>query len=113
MRNKASYYFLKLLHLLRRFLFLFLIVYITATPIVAIIFHQVNLKYELCDIYAEEDPKEKEVIVEDIENKDQEFNSTQNRSSIYFHKFFTAFNPDIQLPPPQEILKFPVHYNPA
>ena len=102
MRSKIPYYSLKLFHLLRRFLFLFLILYITATPVVNIIFHQFDLKYELCEIYGEEDPKEKEVIVKDIENKDQELYSTQNPSSIYFHKFFTAYNPDIQLPPPKK-----------
>lgn len=102
MREKIPYYSIRLLHLLRRFLFLFLIVYITATPVVTIIFHQFDLEYELCEIYGEDDPKEKEMIVDDIENKDQEFYTSQNRSSIYFHKFFAAFNPDIQPPPPKK-----------
>lgn len=102
MRSKVSYYSIKLLHLLRRFLFLFLILYITATPVITIIFHQFDLKYELSEIYGEEDPKEKEIIVDDTENKDQEFYSTQNGSSIYSNKFLTAFNPDIQPPPPEK-----------
>ena len=101
MRSVVSYYSIILFHLLRQFLFLFLILYITATPVVTIIFQQVNLKYELCETYGEEEPKEKEMIVDDIESKDQEYYATQNRSSIYFHKFYTAFNPDIQLPPPR------------
>ena len=100
--SKTSHYSIKLFLLLRQFLFLFLILYITATPVVTIIFHQFDLKYELCEIYGEEEPKEKEMIVDDIENKDQGFCSMQNRSSIYIHKFFTAFHPDIQLPPPRK-----------
>ena len=103
MRGKVPYHSIKLVHLLRRFLFLFLIVYITATPVVRIIFHQFDLNYELCEIYGEEDPKEKEMIVDDIKDKDQELYSIQNRSSIYFHKFFTEFNPSIQLPPPKKV----------
>ena len=102
MRSLVSYYSIKLFHLLRRFLFLFLILYITATPVVTIIFNQVNLECELCETYGEKDPKEKEVIVEDIESKDQEFYSTQKHSSIYSNKFLTAFNPDIQPPPPEK-----------
>lgn len=102
MRSVVSYYSIKLFYLLKRFLFLFLILYITATPVITIIFHQFDMIYEQCDIYGEEDPKEKEMIVDDIENRDQEFYSAQNRSSIYFHKFFTAFHPDIQLPPPKK-----------
>lgn len=102
MRSVVSYYSIKLFHLLRRFLFLFLILYITVTPVITIIFHQFDLKYELCEIYGEEEPKEKEMLADDIENKDQKFDSAQNRSSIYIYKFFTAFHPDIQLPPPKK-----------
>ena len=86
----------------RKFLLLFLIVYITATPVVTTIFHQFDLKYELCEMYGEEDPKEKEMLVDDSEDKRQELYATQNRSSIYFNRLLAAFNPDIQLPPPKK-----------
>jgi len=103
MRSKVPYHYIKLSHLLRRFLFLFLIVFISATPVVRIIFNQFDVKYELYEIYGEEDSKEKEMITEDIEDDYQVFYSMQNLSSIYFHKCFTEFNPDIQLPPPKKV----------
>lgn len=102
MRSNIPDHSILLLHLLRRIIFLFLIVYITAIPVFTNIFNQFDLKCELREIYGEEDPKEIELIVEDIENNDQEFYAIQNRSSIYFHKFFNAFSPDIQLPPPKK-----------
>ena len=103
MRSKIPYYFIKLFNILRRLLFLFLILYVTSTPVVTIMFHQFDLDYELCEIYGEEELIEKEMIVDDFENEDHEFNSTQNGSSIYFHRFLTAFDPDIQLPPPRNL----------
>jgi len=100
MRSKLTYHFINLLNLLRRILFLFLIVYITATQVVPIIFHQFDLKYEQCEIY-EEDSKEKKMIIDDIFDEDQGFYFVQNLSSFYFYKGFTDFNPDIPLPPPK------------
>ncbi|MFC2124017.1 hypothetical protein ACFLU5_04325, partial [Bacteroidota bacterium] len=65
MKSKVPYYSMKLLNLLRRTLLLFIIVLLTATPSVRIISNQFDLKYELCEIYGEEDSKEKEMIVDD------------------------------------------------
>ena len=62
MRSKIPYYFIKLFHLLRRLLFLFLILYVTSTPVVTIMFHQFDLNYELCEIYGEEELIEKEIV---------------------------------------------------
>ena len=56
------------------------------------IFHHLDLNYEQCEIDGEEDPKEKEIIVDDSDD-DQKFYSIHNLSSIYFHKFFKFEEP--------------------
>ena len=103
MRPKFSYHSILFFRLLQRILFLFLIVFITATPVVRIIFNQIDVKYEQCEIYGEDDPKENEMIVDDSEDEYQELSSIQNLSSKYPHKCFMEFNPDIQLPPPKKV----------
>ena len=100
MRSVIPYYFIKLFSFLRQFLFLFLIVYITAVPAIKIIFHQLDLNYEQCEIDEEEDPKEKEIIVDDLDDEAQKLYSLHNISSIYCDKLFAEYNPSIQLPPP-------------
>jgi len=103
MRPKFSYHSILFFRLLQRILFLFLIVFITATPVVRIIFNQIDVKYEQCEIYGEDDPKENEMIVDDSEDEYQELSFIQNLSSKYLYKCFMEFNPDIQLPPPKKV----------
>ena len=100
MSNVISYYFLKLFFLLRQFLFLFLIIYITAAPVIKIVFHQLDLNYEQCEIGGEEDPKEKEIIIDDLDDEAQKLYSLHNLSSNHCSKLFAEYNPSIQLPPP-------------
>ena len=97
-----QYHTLKLFDLLRVSVVLFLIVNIAATPIIYTAFYQLDIKYELCEIYGEEDVKEKEMIVDYIKDEDLEFYSLQNISIIPYHTFSTEFNPDIKHPPPKK-----------
>ena len=103
MRSTFSYHSILFFRLLQRILFLFLIVFITSTPVVRIIFSQIDVKYEQCEIYGEDDPKEYEMIADDREDEDQELSSIRNLSSKYLYKCFIEFNPDIQLPPPKKV----------
>lgn len=103
MSNVIPYYFLKLFFRLRQFLILFLMVYITAVPVINSIFHQLDLNYEQCEIDREEDPKEKEILVDELDDEDQKLFSLHNLSSIYCDKLFAEYNPSIQLPPPKKV----------
>lgn len=72
MRSKFPYHSILLFRLSQRILFLFLIVFITASPVVRIVFSQIDVKYEQCEIYGEDEPKENEMIVDDGEDEYQE-----------------------------------------
>jgi hypothetical protein len=100
MRRKLPYRFFTLLNLLKGILFLLLIAKITVTPVYGIAFHQIKMQYELAEIF-EDDFREKEIIIYDIEDEDQAFYFIQNLISFHFYKGFTDYNRDVLLPPPK------------
>ncbi len=87
----------------RSLLFLFLVLYMTTIPVIEVVFHMFDAHYELCEIYEDNEFKEKEMIVDDEEDEGHNFNSVQNLSSSHNHKYLTDFNPDVPLPPPKEV----------
>ncbi len=101
MKYKISNYILNVWHRLRSLLFLILILYITSVPIVKIVFHALDVRYELCEIYEENDTKGKEMIVYKVEDEDRKYYLVQHLSFFNNCKCPTDFNPDVTLPPPK------------
>lgn len=101
MRTKNLYRSINFGHLLRRFVLLFLVAYITAIPGFKYAFDQANINFEQCEVWGEEDLKEKEIIADDVEDIDQIFYGPKRHAFTYFNNFITEFNLDIRLPPPK------------
>ena len=107
MRTKSLYRPINLVRLLKGFLFLFLIAYITVIPGLRIFIDQDNLKIEQCELCGEEDLKEKEIITNDMEDMDQICYDPKSHTSIYFNSFLAEFNLAIQWPRPKNVDNFP------
>ncbi len=101
MKSKYLIHILIVWRRMRSLLFLFLIIYITSIPVIKIVFHILDERYELCEIYEENDVKEKEIIVCEVEYEEHKYYLIQNLPFLIVNNLSTDFNPDVPSPPPK------------
>lgn len=107
MKVKILYPPLKSLHPLRCLILFIIMLLIIANPMIIIVTHLSEEKYELCENNTEEDKR----IVDYSEDENQEFYSTNLHDlpsylktlvgDYYAQKLFVDFNPRILIPPPK------------
>jgi len=89
--------------LFKRFVLLFMVIFITASPITSLVFEIYGAHIEVYEICDEDDSKEKVVFSYDKEIKDQRIYQSQKQFSLSFDIFLTDFSPEVPFPPPKNI----------
>ncbi len=107
MKDKILYPPLKSLHPLRCSILFIIMLLIIANPMIIIVTHLAEEKYELCENNTVEDKR----VVDDSEDENQAFYSTHLHDlqshqktlvgDYYTQKLFADFNPSILVPPPK------------
>ena len=87
----------------KRFILLFMVILISASPVTHIILDIYDDHYELFEIIDEDDLKEKVIFSCNKESQDDKFHIIQNQSSLNLDTWKSDFSPEVPFPPPKSI----------
>lgn len=103
MKNRFLSYLVVPSMFIKRIILLFMVIWISASPVTHLILDTYDDHYELFEIIDEDDLKEKVIFSCNVESQDDKFHIIQNQSSLNLDIFKSDFSPEVPFPPPKNI----------
>lgn len=103
MKNKVIFHPTKISSFIKRAVLLFMVILITAAPLIPMVFELYDTHFEVYELHEEDESKEKVIFSYDDGIKDQKLCSFQKQSSPNSDIFLTDYKPEVPFPPPKNI----------